>query len=168
MIRSRLVAALIALFLAALVRSSRAQDAAQAAAAAMQGIGQAGGGAAAGGDPGGRGKKHKDEGGFSRPLTAPQIQKASGGGDADKPDKPAPVKKGRRAKPNASKYKSRDLSESVEHSYRFNENAEALDSAPKKKAAAKAKKKDADDGESKPSCASGGSCPEKNPDADAL
>jgi hypothetical protein len=156
-----------ALFLvvAAIAAFSRAALADDPAAAAMQAIGQAG--AAGGGAPGAKGGKKKDEGGFSRKLETPQIQKT-----ADGDQEHGKTKKSAGAKAKTSKYRSTELSESVEHNYHFNADGEALDAAPKKKAAAKTKKKAAaaTDGESeKPAaCSADESCPAKSSDSDAF
>ena len=160
---SRLSAIFLALaVLAALPRPAKADDAQAAAAAAMQAAGQAG--APNGGAPG-AGAKKKDTSGFSRALTAPQIERTADGGE-----KRAKSKKSSKAKTNASKYKTTDLSD-ADHVYRFNENGEPLTGPAKKKAAAKTKKKtssDADDRDEKPGCSSDEPCAVKNADADAL
>jgi hypothetical protein len=152
---------------AALARSARADDS-QTAAAAAQVLSQVGGAAGAGAAPGAAGGHKKDEGGFSRPLSAPKIEKTSGGDE-----KPAPAKKKaavKAAKP--SKYLSRDLTEHSESNYRFNDRAEPLDSAPKTKPAAKPKKKASSEPDDKAdktgACTSDEPCPAKNSVGDAF
>ncbi|MFI5351058.1 MAG: hypothetical protein ACHQ2Z_16055 [Elusimicrobiota bacterium] len=160
---SRLPSALI--LVAALALSARADDA-QTAAAAMQAMAQAG--VATGGAPAAdaHGNKKKDDGGFARPLSAPQILKTTDGAK-----KHGAGKKGADAKTNASRYKSRELSES-EHAYRFDENGEPLNSAPKKKSAAKTKKAASAEPDEKAektgACASDAPCAAKSADADAF
>jgi hypothetical protein len=157
----RSFALLLAVAAAALARTARADDAATAA-AAMQAIGQAG--VATGGAPG---AKKKDEGGgFARPLTAPTIEKTTGGSHER-----AAGKKGAHAKKSPAKYKSTELTDNSEHNYRFNEYAEPVDSAPKK-AAAKPKKKESSDSDEKDektgACSSDDACPAKSSDGDAF
>jgi hypothetical protein len=170
-IRRLLLFLLAAAFFAGLAPASRADDAQTIA--AMAAIGQAGGaaggaaGAAAAG--GAQGHKKKDESGFSRPLTAPQFSKNSDG-DQDRPT--ASKKKKTDVKTKPSKYKSRDLDEHGEHVYRFNSDGEPLNSAPKKKDAAKPKKKastESDDAAEKAGdCSSDEPCAAKKSDGDAF
>lgn len=160
----RLSAVPLAALLAALALPAAADDAATAA-AAMQAIGQAAPGAM---PPSGTTTKKEDNHGF-RELQAPKIEKKAGSGKKSSARK-------RKAKPVSSKYKSTELAESQEHNYRFNENAEPIDTA-KRKAAAKKKKasssEDSDAGlkDEKPAaCSDEEPCPVggKSSDADAL
>ncbi|OGR96515.1 MAG: hypothetical protein A2V88_09695 [Elusimicrobia bacterium RBG_16_66_12] len=71
-----------------------------------------------------------------------------------------------------SRYKSRELSESTEHSYRFDARGNPVGGG-KKKAEGKAKKKSSAPPEEKPedkpgACTLEAPCPEKGSDADAL
>ncbi len=153
---------LVAAAVAAYARPALADD---PTAAALAAIGQAG--AAGGGAPGAQGGKKKEEGGFARKLEAPHIEKTADG-NQERPTS----KKSSAAKTKPSKYRSTELSESVEHSYHFNADAEPLDPAPKKKPAAKPKKKTSaasdDDNEKAAACSSDESCDAKKSDSDAF
>jgi hypothetical protein len=176
-----------ALAAAAFARPASADDAqAAAAAAAAQAVGgvASGGsvpgvsGGAIGGGAAGVGNGRPSSGGhFQRALSAPAIPISGGGGEAKK-GKPGakagkPGAKTARAKrAQESKYKSRELVEGSEHSYRFDENGNPVGGAPKKKAVLKPAKKASsasDDKDDKPgACSTDEPCTVKNTDADAL
>jgi hypothetical protein len=183
---------LAAAIAAALARPASADDQNSAAAAAMQGIGGvAGGGAVAGaaglpggiagaaagalgGVPGAR-KPASSFGNFSRQLGAPTIGPSSG--SAPKTKGAGKKGKGKKAvKAEESKYKSRVLVENSEHTYRFDENGNPLDSSAPKKARLAVKKKpapastdkDDDDDDKTGKCTTDEPCTVKNTDADSL
>lgn len=177
----RRLPALCAVLLAssALARPASADDAqAAAAAAAAQAVGgMASGGASPGvaaAVAGGAGKSNGPSAGghFSRALSAPTIQRTAAPGKklkGAKGGKSAASKNGPE-----SKYKSRELVENSEHSYRFDENGNPKNAsaAPKKKLSAKSAKKSStasDDKDEKPgACSTDEPCTVKNSDADAL
>jgi hypothetical protein len=108
----------------------------------------------------------------SAPPTAPAASAADAAPKnvEAKPKKKSskPVKK---KKPVESKYKTTKLAESVETSYRFDEDGNPLGGAAKKKPVAKAKSKPSSESEEKPSCSDEDSCSDKDKkssDADAL
>lgn len=92
---------------------------------------------------------------------------------AEKPKakKKAAAKGKKKAAPPESRYRSRELSEGMEHSYRFDSRGNPL--GGKKEAQSKAKKKSStppeEKREEKPgACTSEAPCPERGSDADAL
>jgi hypothetical protein len=168
---------------AALGRPAFADDAqAAAAAAAAQAVGgmATGGAAGAPGVAGAGAAKSSGPGAgghFSRQLSAPSIQRVNGrakGATAKKKAKGARIPASK-MRPDESKYKSRELVENSEHSYRFDENGnpKSAAAAPKKLSSKSAKKTSSadasDDKDEKPgACSTDEPCTVKNSDADAL
>jgi len=162
---------------AALGAPALADDAqAAAAAAAAQAVGGMATGGAAGAAAAGAGRaagKNTGPGSgghFQRELTAPTIQR-KGPAKRTKGGKAAKSSYSRNAP--ESKYKTRELVENSEQSYRFDENGnpKSTAAAPKKLSSKSAKKSSSasDDKDDKPgACSTDEPCTVKNSDADAL
>jgi len=114
-----------------------------------------------------------------KPLQSPPIKKSTTTAVAQsEPKEKTPIQtkaagaKKKTAKSPESRYKTREISEGVEHSYRFDSRGNPLGSGAEKKPAAKPKKKAAaakeDQDERKPACTAEEPCLEKGSDADAL
>lgn len=106
----------------------------------------------------------------------PAVEAEGAAAEKSQDEKPKakkkPAAKGKKKAAPESRYKSRELSESTEHSYRFDARGNPV-GGDKKKAAEKAKKKSSAPPEEKPeerpgTCTLEAPCPEKGSDADAL